>query len=232
MSVWVEIILLFKRIYVNIVTLHVSVWVEIKYYSCSCTRCIGHAPRERVSWNIQCKVEIFPCSGHAPRERVSWNSVFADFSSVSNVTLHVSVWVEIPLTNLTFTSSPGHAPRERVSWNAIFQCTGYCYQSRSTWACELKWFNFMCSISHSPVTLHVSVWVEILCRFFLCRGFLRSRSTWACELKFEMKDTEEEEAESRSTWACELKSESDMKMVLLSRVTLHVSVWVEISNFA
>ena len=76
-----------------------------------------------------------------------------------------------------------HAPRERVSWNRR-RSGGY------QWQC---------------VTLHVSVWVEIIrywgydiqgashaprervswncqCRL-LWRGLISSRSTWACELK-------------------------------------------------
>ena len=78
-----------------------------------------------------------------------------------NVTLHVSVWVEMN-TQIV---------KDKLE------------KSRSTWACELK------------------------CIFVIVGSqFIPSRSTWACELKFEMKDTEEEEAE----------------------VTLHVSVWVEI----
>ena len=55
----------------------------------------------------------------------------------------------------------GHAPRERVSWN----------QS----PIPLEVFQY-------PVTLHVSVWVEI----DKSDSFIndtKSRSTWACELK-------------------------------------------------
>ena len=54
-----------------------------------------HAPRERVSWNFVCEWcdKIF--DGHAPRERVSWN-VEVDFGAEEViVTLHVSVWVEM-----------------------------------------------------------------------------------------------------------------------------------------
>ena len=98
----------------------------------------SHAPRERVSWNFNsCAVTILQWC-HAPRERVSWNRVVHGWAGQRLVTLHVSVWVEIEEEML------------RVSMG----------ESRSTWACELKWF---------------------------VRGGMKpkdeSRSTWACELK-------------------------------------------------
>ena len=100
----------------------------------------GHAPRERVSWNIykiekhfircqsrstwacELKSAIIPwqclTSRHAPRERVSWNATL--------VTLDNEVI--------------GHAPRERVSWNHKRNVSPLTFwMSRSTWACELKW---------------------------------------------------------------------------------------------
>ena len=146
-----------------------------------------------------------------------------------DVTLHVSVWVEIQILHrvrqrdnasrstwacelkclwveIRRTWFPGHAPRERVSWNP-FQT---------------------CQHSVECVTLHVSVWVEI---HFIFQDIekISSRSTWACELKFEMKDTEEQEEESRSTWACELKF-CVWRVRWNLWVTLHVSVWVEIGK--
>ena len=54
-----------------------------------------------------------------------------------------------------------HAPRERVSWNRHLDV----------------WRNV-----GRPVTLHVSVWVEIGKYDSFC-SFAQSRSTWACELK-------------------------------------------------
>ena len=83
---------------------------------------------------------------------------------------------------LTVFSDRGHAPRERVSWNAD---------------------NFY-NINRFFVTLHVSVWVEIV--------FQQEDSQ--CNL-------------SRSTWACELKSHGIRDSTHDCRVTLHVSVWVE-----
>ena len=161
-SVWVEIYCIFLVHFQAIVTLHVSVWVEIKnsatqaepIVSRSTWACelklsfldtlgsrYGHAPRERVSWNVNAqgfylhasqsrstwacelkfcwfwrlfwilwsrstwacelksicsKLTLEPFS-HAPRERVSWNSVKKGVNIMKRVTLHVSVWVEIPL---------------------------------------------------------------------------------------------------------------------------------------
>ena len=92
---------------------------------------------------------------HAPRERVSWNdyeeytdkleevtlhvSVWVEMSMVSgklfhvNVTLHVSVWVEIGYSALVFKNEKRHAPRERVSWNLSYYVAQTIEkQSRST----------------------------------------------------------------------------------------------------
>ena len=86
---------------------------------------------------------------------------------------------------------------------------GTCMESRSTWACELKWTEYKPTDngnSHAPrervswnrehlhqnntlwVTLHVSVWVEIGMFTNLLKRFL-SRSTWACELKWRIQRT-------------------------------------------
>ena len=122
-------------------------------------------------------------------------------------------------------------------------------KSRSTWACELKCFCYVKNneiVSHAPrervswnykfkmfyesfpVTLHVSVWVEIILSASLINT-LMSRSTWACELK--LPDTNKFTAKTshapreRVSWnyAPALKSQ-------LLTVTLHVSVWVEIKT--
>ena len=57
-----------------------------------------HAPRERVSWNDPQGHYISVTIGHAPRERVSWNLFYCSTLDFLIVTLHVSVWVEIPPT--------------------------------------------------------------------------------------------------------------------------------------
>ena len=101
---------------------------------------LGHAPRERVSWNWKYANAFQIVYRHAPRERVSWNigfnslftfppvtlhvSVWVEIVSYVTllfqylVTLHVSVWVEIGRSTLIFSKTERHAPRERVSWNS------------------------------------------------------------------------------------------------------------------
>ena len=142
----------------------------------------GHAPRERVSWNFNsCAVTILQWC-HAPRERVSWNRVVHGWAGQRLVTLHVSVWVEIEEEML------------RVSMG----------ESRSTWACELKWF---------------------------VRGGMKpkdeSRSTWACELKYScyLRNSYRfcHAPRERVSWNIFY-----FKWCINLAVTLHVSVWVEI----
>ena len=209
----------------------------------------SHAPRERVSWNYVVDQTGLNELRHAPRERVSWNCRWRKYAPFMWVTLHVSVWVEINYKNpceknLTSRSTwacelkspvamatwpiPRHAPRERVSWNAFAQRsrllenvtlhvsvwveitiypnnTGYDL-SRSTWACELKFFQ--------------------LAKTQIC---FTSRSTWACELKWKKIVATLQLYKSRSTWACELKFSHWVINTQCVLVTLHVSVWVEMS---
>ena len=141
----------------------------------------GHAPRERVSWNMiwQSAIPFIKC--HAPRERVSWNEKSGYKKGDKTVTLHVSVWVEIEEEML------------RVSMG----------ESRSTWACELKWF---------------------------VRGGMKpkdeSRSTWACELKYScyLRNSYRfcHAPRERVSWNIFY-----FKWCINLAVTLHVSVWVE-----
>ena len=142
------------------VTLHVSVWVEMQgvwrintpHKSRSTWACelkflehkflkgkMCHAPRERVSWNKSSRIAAFSDNGHAPRERVSWNDYFHRLPHLVQVTLHVSVWVEIVFNCDFKLVYYRHAPRERVSWN-------FC--------------NLVAEL-FDEVTLHVSVWVEM-----------------------------------------------------------------------
>ncbi len=117
-SVWVEIQPAYACARQCQVTLHVSVWVEIPLVHCQPNHLTRHAPRERVSWNqirpkcryqsarhaprerVSWNIDGVLRQGHkmrhAPRERVSWNSQEAISEKRSFVTLHVSVWVEIP----------------------------------------------------------------------------------------------------------------------------------------
>ena len=119
-----------------------------------------------------------------------------------------------------------HAPRERVSWNHyIITSLLPQSQSRSTWACELKY--------------HLAIpqcWAT------------ESRSTWACELKLQVQipliPQKRHAPRERVSWNglsclqfCLQFRHAPRERVswnlrcrpnhLLSRVTLHVSVWVE-----
>ena len=145
----------------------------------------SHAPRERVSWNLQGRFSVTEMKSHAPRERVSWNLAQCMLYYNYSVTLHVSVWVEMVNTEIAY----------------------------EVWG----------------VTLHVSVWVEI--NHTKKPTFSsKSRSTWACELKYLSENSVQAKQASRSTWACELKLKTLKKSKQEQRVTLHVSVWVEIDS--
>ena len=102
-------------------------------------------------------------------------------------------------------------------------------RSRSTWACELKFWKARQAERHD-VTLHVSVWVEIQILHRVRQRDNASRSTWACELKclwVEIRRTwfPGHAPRERVSWnpfqTCQHSVEC---------VTLHVSVWVEIWN--
>ena len=122
---------------------------------------------------------------------MSWNLTFDFFEKILSVTLHVSVWVEIH-SNLPL-------PLLR--------------QSRSTWACELKFVKNFTKIANTP-----------------------SRSTWACELKFIDNGSIVVTEVSRSTWACELKSLSTLYTLILpchaprERVSWNL-LWLQVRLF-
>ena len=82
-----------------------STWAcELKYVKLwLVSRGFSHAPRERVSWNSPRHSARVTGSCHAPRERVSWNRLFPFNVALKNVTLHVSVWVEILFNIWNFT---------------------------------------------------------------------------------------------------------------------------------
>ena len=170
--------------------------------------CRGHAPRERVSWNLSPYIKLSNSSCHAPRERVSWN--------VQNL--------------LTKWSHQRHAPRERVSWNinALYEAIldkGHAPRERVSWN-----YKNSCNVATILVTLHVSVWVEIFnSRFSVFVWIVTLHvSVW---VEITMLPLLKLWYSSRSTWACELKSWL-WSYHRSERVTLHVSVWVEIACVA
>ncbi len=165
-----------------------------------------HAPRERVSWNpnpIQ-KAGLLNC--HAPRERVSWNLCNEIVNSSCNVTLHVSVWVEITFSGEgSIIRVRSHAPRERVSWNGFYSLCNFLVmrhapRERVSWNPRIG-----LAITNSVVTLHVSVWVEIdkSYLYFFAVIVTLHVSVWVEIVLYISKR-------------------------LTTLVTLHVSVWVEI----
>ena len=161
-----------------------SVWVEIQGHSTMNLFHYRHAPRERVSWNFAKITYINNCSSHAPRERVSWNNI--SWALLRNSTLSRSTWacelkserssfsgmviasrstwaceLKCPYHSLSAYLWSGHAPRERVSWNvSTYFSTGFLYVTLhvSVWV-EILFL--LCYPKNMVVTLHVSVWVEI-----------------------------------------------------------------------
>ena len=232
----------------------------------------SHAPRERVSWNNEQNFKVATLQRHAPRERVSWNEKFPTIETIFDVTLHVSVWVEIcelyvcrngagVTLHVSVWVEIHHSVllfyrhTSRSTWACELKCAWEPFPrwpipSRSTWACELKWFLSFYPHQSDIVTLHVSVWVEML-EFENVKKIKASRSTWACELKFtppQIQDTQSRHAprervswnhklvrrlveqlghapRERVSWNC-----NGEVIVPLREVTLHVSVWVEIST--
>ena len=208
------------------VTLHVSVWVEIVF--CQLKPWIT-----AVTLHVSVWVEIYIVKGNG---------------KPLNVTLHVSVWVEIlrrreakkngksrstwacelkcayALRSVLFGC---HAPRERVSWNIYSKgerkpFNSHAPRERVSWNWKYHTYSFF-----APVTLHVSVWVEIY-NASSPLPLAASRSTWACELKFCGIIILCWNRPSRSTWACELKFCEISRLRQVVAVTLNVSVWVEI----
>ena len=207
MSVWVEIKI--KRLLPiwQLVTLHVSVWVEI----------IAQYPHGEINYvtlHVSVWVEILPLSS---------------MEEVSSVTLHVSVWVEIELADqvaicdvrsrstwaceLKYIMNnygiqlAGHAPRERVSWNGVWR------RHNRSW----------------KVTLHVSVWVEIASILFngfsCCSHAPRERVSWNASKRPLFWDQLRHAPRERVSW-----NRPWWHLWRPIRVTLHVSVWVEIHH--
>ena len=205
-----------------------STWAcELKYkYEYDKLVDTRHAPRERVSWNASsCLCKSNPIC-HAPRERVSWNLSGLLLLCKEQVTLHVSVWVEIFFLIFAFIFVPVTLHVSVWVEIQLSFSTASGISSRSTWACELKYGasgRFRSSFSHAPrervswntiliiksknriVTLHVSVWVEIWI-VNTCNPWISVTLHVSVWVEIVILDF------------CQL----------LIKVTLHVSVWVEI----
>ena len=190
---------------VQLVTLHVSVWVEI-HFRLSCN--ISWFVTLHVSVWVEIKVKKFRsiCMGVTLHVSV-WVeiSTYAVYLKRSGVTLHVSVWVEI---FIGFYSNFFALVTLHVSvWVEIYKNVGDLVRltSRSTWACELK-----CNFDAIQTILH------------------KSRSTWACELKFYGRAKRYEDSTSHAPRERVSWNTKAAEYFGYDWVTLHVSVWVEI----
>ena len=143
--------------------------------------------------------------GHAPRERVSWNILRRRKQKSVYVTLHVSVWVEImsllkPIVNRSVTL--------HVSvWVEMLLNTQTAGVKLVTLHVSV-WVEIVCDnaiVDNGRVTLHVSVWVEI--------SSVGSSSVGSSR----------HAPRERVSW-----NELKKRIVYSFEVTLHVSVWVEI----
>ena len=134
-----------------------------------------------------------------------WVEIFIRSSSDIRLSSRSTWACELKFYSLSFFRSlQGHAPRERVSWNVnkhILFRQFFVTLHVSVWVEMVKM-----RIAHENgiVTLHVSVWVEIMTSSIVAYS-AASRSTWACELKFALAKPCASAYQSRSTWACELK---------------------------
>ena len=170
-------------------------------------RVISHAPRERVSWNVQSIRLIWGNLRHAPRERVSWNPNMSHNLTFGQ--LSRSTWA----CELKYKNSSSIRP---LDW------------SRSTWACELK---YQCCdlvndyMRHAPrerVSWNANIIVNV-CRFQSHAP--RERVSWNCFYQIFPLRGNCHAPRERVSWNADwLKYENFIK------VTLHVSVWVEIDR--
>ena len=192
--------------YINIVvTLHVSVWVEIYPSVMIRKKC----PMSRSTWACELKYLTFDDGKLLTMSRSTWacELKLQGHATASLCVSSRSTWAC------------------ELKYQIIYIWNNHC-QSRSTWACELKWRVYMC------VCIYVwsrSTWACELKLNHLkkCNGDCshaprervswnvddssinaytdRSRSTWACELKCFCFFVLSCCLMSRSTWACELK---------------------------
>ena len=233
------------------VTLHVSVWVEIKLQENKMLYV-----RSRSTWACELKYRNVWFRQRTCGSRSTWACELKfSFSHTQRYSRQSrSTWAcELKWNYLQFLHRlKCHAPRERVSWNANFyNSIGVNAKSRSTWACELK-FIFLSRdflvLRHAPrervswnlklrtfrhsvwVTLHVSVWVEMSAVSSMPTAIPVTLhvSVWV-EIGFgpESKIMRARHApRERVSWNF-LDDLSDEDLT----VTLHVSVWVEIQRF-
>ena len=118
----------------------------------------------------------------------------------------MSVWVEIQISILATNLNARHAPRERVSWNCIF------------------WNTIVYSKCHAPrerVSWNYSKACEIL--YGICHA-PRERVSWNTHINNVFKIFRCHAPRERVSW-----NDTSITAGKTTFVTLHVSVWVEIS---
>ena len=141
----------------------------------------------------------------------------------------MSVWVEI-ISNLTVIKFwLCHAPRERVSWNPLFALKiSFLLMSRSTWACELKsdmTIKQLREFGHAPrerVSWNSMIESEVNRKWSHAP---RERVSWnPINVPIKDRTATSHAPRERVSWnrACR------PSCYLWCKVTLHVSVWVEI----
>ncbi len=141
----------------------------------------------------------------------------------------MSVWVEIVIVVMILLLFYSHAPRERVSWNShVDWIEMNSALSRSTWACELKYDDVDKKIRNNTSRSTWACELKSILKVLILLS-LRSRSTWACELKFQIKGNEKKKPShaprERVSW-----NQGALTAEPPPKVTLHVSVWVEMQN--
>ncbi len=242
-----------RILFARFVTLHVSVWVEMFVRFCPCVCHNSHAPRERVSWNVSSLIAQ-NISIQVTLHVSVWVEicVILKIWLIKFVTLHVSVWVEINMYRFGllccmvtlhvsvwveimpmpfcghFVSS--HAPRERVSWNIYRQSGKHslkCHAPRE----RVSWNPY--SPLGRPSKGRHAPRERVSWNSFITKRFgsvFPSRSTWACELKcnfwYYISYYTRHAPRERVSWNLRF-SPPTFDVV---QVTLHVSVWVEISS--
>ena len=227
MSVWVEIVIKWRRFNIKCVTLHVSVWVEIYHlalnyilnqrsrstWACELKYGLSYIrlwrTLSRSTWACELKLISSPCKGVSEMSRSTWA---CELKFISNPEINFRCTGHAPRERVSWNfnvfylilAGLGHAPRERVSWNIsalygadIFFVTLHV----SVWVeITLEWY----SLHLVSVTLHVSVWVEIslISYIIALKSVTLHVSVWVeiKELTNLMRCIM-----SRSTWACELK---------------------------
>ena len=159
-SVWVEILCRVCKVPSETVTLHVSVWVEMCHYKCN--SCRGWS---RSTWACELKLRKSIIISLRELSRSTWacELKLSCKDLYRSYNLSRSTWAcELKLGRGKHKRKrKGHAPRERVSWN-LPNSRGitftYVTLHVSVWV-EMLWRTSLAPIS--AVTLHVSVWVEI-----------------------------------------------------------------------